>query len=142
MDFKWRKAWLQIIEVDHLPLTTFSRLPPLLVNAIGNIRQSFHHLTRTTPGPEEFLSSRPGSVSMPHLVSYTEPLTMALGVIISFLGLLRSLEVLSHYLLRLFHLLLVLNNIIGVCLCPWEGIVSNLRRVSNGRMASLSNIKR
>ena len=117
MDFWWRKAWLQIIEVDHLPLTTFSRLPPLLFNAIGNIRKSFHHLPRTTPGLEEFLSSRPGSVSIPNPVSYTEPLTMALGVIISFLGPLRSLEVLSHYLLRLFQLLLLLNNIIGVCPC-------------------------
>ena len=116
MDFRWRKVWLQVIEVDHLSLTTFSRLPPLLFNAIGNIRQSFHHLPRTTPGLEEFLSSLPGSVSIPHPVSYTEPLTMVFGVIISFLGLLRSLEVLSHYLLRLFQLLLLLNNIIGVCL--------------------------
>ena len=117
MDFRWRTAWLQIIEVDHLPPTTFSRLPPFLLKAIGNIRQSFHHLPRTTPGLEEFLPSRPGSVSISHLVSYTEPLTMALGVIISFLGILRSLDVLSYSLLRLFQLLLLLNNIIGVCLC-------------------------
>ena len=42
---------------------------------------------------------------------------MALGVKISFLELLRLLEVLSPYLLCLFQLLLLLNNITGVRLC-------------------------
>ena len=117
MAFRWRKAWFQIIEVDYLPLTTFSGLPPLLLNAIRNIRQSFQHFPRTTPGFEEFFPSRPGSVFIPHLVSHMEPLTMALGVIISFLELLCSLEVLSHDLLCLFQLLFLLNAIIGVCPC-------------------------
>ena len=113
MAFRWQKAWFQIIEVDHLPLTTFSRLPSLLLNAIGNIRQSFQYFPSTTPSFEEFLPSRPGSVSIPHLPwsatmvatmvsgSYTEPLTMALGVIISFLEFICSLEVLSRFALSL-----------------------------------------
>ena len=87
------------------------------LNVIGNIRQSCRHFPRTTPGLEEFLSSHSGSVSIPNPVSYMELLIMALGVKISFLGLLRSLEVLSRYLLCLFQSLLLLNNIIRVCLC-------------------------
>ena len=102
--------------MDHLPLPTFSRPPSLLRNAIGNVRQSFQYFPRTTPGFEEFLPSRPGSVSIPHPVSYTERLTMVLGVIISFLEFLCSLEVLCHDLLRLFQLLLMLSDKIGVCL--------------------------
>ena len=96
MDFRLRKAWFQLIEVVHLPLTTFSWLPPLLLSTTGNFRQGLHNPLRTTPGVEEFPSSRPGSVFIPHPVSYTEPLTMALGVIISFLKFLRLLEVLPR----------------------------------------------
>ena len=87
---------VQLIKVDHFPLMTSCWLPPLLLSTIGNIRQGLHNPPRTTPGVEEFLSSRPGSVFIPHPVSYTEPLTMALGVIISFLKFLRSLEVLPR----------------------------------------------
>ena len=58
MDFRGRKAWFQLIEVDHLPLTTFSWLPPLLLSTIGNIRQGLLNPPGTTPGVEEFLSSR------------------------------------------------------------------------------------
>ena len=93
--------------MDHLPLPTFSRPPSLLRNAIGNVRQSFQYFLRTTSGFEEFLPSRPGSVSIPHPVSYTERLTMVLGIIISFLEFLCSLEVLCHDLL---------SDKIGVCL--------------------------
>ena len=105
MDFRWRKAWFLLIEVDHLPLTMFSWLPPLLLSTIGNIRQGLYNPPGTTPGVEEFLSSRPGSVFIQHPVSYTEPLTMALGVIISFLKFLRSLEVLPRWFLCLLQLL-------------------------------------
>lgn len=101
LDFRRCKARFQIVEVDYLPLTTLSRLPPLLQNAIGNIRQ-FHNLPRTTTRFEEFLSSFPQSVSIPNSVSYyREPLTLALCVVISFLRFLRPLEVLSQYLLCL-----------------------------------------
>ena len=80
LSFKWRKAWFQIIEVDHLPLTIFSWFPPLLLNAMSNMRQGLHNPPRTTPGLEKFPSSRHGSVFIPHPVSYKEPLTMALVV--------------------------------------------------------------
>lgn len=43
------------IEVENLqPLTTFSWLLSLLLNAIGNIRQSLQNPPRTTPRLEEF----------------------------------------------------------------------------------------
>ena len=66
LDIRYCKAWFQIIEVNHLPLTTFSLFPPLLVNAIGNTRQGPHNPPRTTPGLEKFPTSHPGSAFVPH----------------------------------------------------------------------------
>ena len=135
---RWRKAWFQIIEVDHLPLTTFSWLPPLFLSAIANIRQGLHNPPRTTPGVEEFPSSRPGLVFIPHPVSYTEPLTMALGVIISFL----------KFCARLRFSLASCSVSSNCCFCLTYNrgmsvatlAVSNLRIAPNSKIASLRNI--
>ncbi|KAJ7369820.1 ATPdependent RNA helicase [Desmophyllum pertusum] len=42
-------ARFQVVEVDHSPLTALSRLSSLLLNAIGNIRQSLYDPPGTTP---------------------------------------------------------------------------------------------
>ena len=82
-----RMTRFQVVEVDHSPLPTPSR--------IGNIRQSLYDLPGATPSLKERLPPDPGSVSVPHPVSSMEPLTIALGVIIGFLRFLSSLKVFS-----------------------------------------------
>ena len=69
----------QVVEVDHSPLPTPSRLSFLLLNTIGNIRQGLYDLPGATPRLKELLPPDPGLVSVPHPVSSTEPLTIALG---------------------------------------------------------------
>lgn len=86
----------QVVEVDHSPLPTPSRLSFLLLNTIGNIRQGLYDLPGATPRLKELLPPDPGSVSVPHPVSSMEPLTMAIGVIIGFLRFLCSLKGFSH----------------------------------------------
>ncbi|KAJ7331667.1 hypothetical protein OS493_019260 [Desmophyllum pertusum] len=84
---------LQVVEVDHSPLTTLSRLASLLLNAIGNIRQGLYDPPGTTPMLKELIPTDPCSVSVPHPVSRMEPLTIALYVITGFLRFMCSLEI-------------------------------------------------
>ena len=56
MDWRQSKTWFQVIEMDHLSVAWLPHFPPLLFNAIGNIRKGFHNFPRTTPRFKEFLS--------------------------------------------------------------------------------------
>lgn len=60
----WWKAWFEIVGVDHPLWMTLSRFVILLVDTVANIRQCFCNRPRTTLRFEEFLSSRPGPVSV------------------------------------------------------------------------------
>ena len=142
MDWRRCKTWFQVIEMHHLSVASLPRFPPLLFNTIGNIRQGFHNLPRTTPGLKEFLPPCPSSVSILDSVSYMRPLTMASGVVVSFLSFLCPLEALSHSVLCFLQLLLLLNNIIRITLPPSLGDVSSFRTASRGKIASSPNITR
>ena len=55
----------QAVEVEHSPLSTLSRLPSLLLSAIGNIRQHLYDSPGATPRLKEICLPDTGSVSVP-----------------------------------------------------------------------------